>query len=213
VRNGKIGLGTWNTQAEFKDMKVTKSGQSLFFSDFSQGAKGWKPEAGKWSIVGEALQQSADGTKLRAYSGDSVWSDYTYTLKARKLSGSEGFLILFSVRDNDNYTWWNIGGWGNTRHAVEFCEDGWRVLVGKQETGSIETDRWYDIKIELNSQHIRCYLDGTLIHDVVYEHTLLRSLHAVAGRDTSSGEIVLKVVNVSKHAFETQVGVRGTKPL
>ena len=213
ARNGKVGLGTWNTQAEFKDIEVTKNGKKLLVSDFSQGPTGWKPVAGKWSTVDQALQQSADGTKLRAYSGDSLWTDYTYTLKARKLSGAEGFLILFSVKDNDNYAWWNIGGWGNTRHAVEYCEDGWRVIVGKEASGSIETGRWYDVKIELNGQHIRCYLDGQLVHDVVYENTSLRSLHTVAGRDTATGEIVLKVVNVSKHAFDTQMDIRGTKPL
>jgi alpha-L-arabinofuranosidase len=86
-------------------------------------------------------------------------------------------------------------------------------MVGKEASGSVETDRWYDIKIELRGQHIRCYLDGKLIHDIEYEHALLRSLHAVAGRDTSNGEIVLKVVNVSKHVFETQVEIHGTKPL
>lgn len=213
AHNGKIGLGTWNTQAKFKDIQVAKNGQRLLFSDFSQGAAGWKPVAGKWNIVGEALQQSADGPKLRAYAGDSLWTDYTYSLKARRLSGAEGFLILFSVKDDDNYAWWNVGGWQNTKHAVECCEDGWRVIVGNDVAGSIESNRWYDIKIELNGEHVRCYLDGTLVHDVVYEHTALRSLHAVAGRDTTTGEIVLKVVNVSKHAFDTKLGIHGSKPL
>jgi alpha-L-arabinofuranosidase len=213
ARNGKIGLGTWNTQAEFKEIEVTKNGERLLLSDFTQGAREWKPVAGKWNIVGEALQQTAEGIKLRAYAGDSLWTDYTYTLKARKLGGAEGFLILFSVKDNDNYAWWNIGGWGNTKHAVEYCEDGWRVMVGQEASESVETGRWYDIKIELSGQQIRCYLDGKLVHDVRYESTRLRSLHAVAGRDTSTGEIVLKVVNVSKHSFETQLDIRGTKPL
>jgi alpha-L-arabinofuranosidase len=96
---------------------------------------------------------------------------------------------------------------------VEYCENGWRVLVGTQETGSVETDRWYDIKIELTGQHIKCYLDGKLIHDVVYEHTLLRSLHAVAGKDTTTGEIVVKVVNVSNNAFDTKLDILGAKSL
>jgi alpha-L-arabinofuranosidase len=213
IRKGMIGLGTWNTQAEFKDLEVTKNGKRVYASDFSQGAKEWKPIAGTWSIAGEALQQSAAGTKLRAFAGDSRWADYTYTLKARKLSGAEGFLILFSVKDNDNYTWWNIGGWGNTQHAIESTEDGGKALVGKAVPGSVETGRWYDIKIELDAQRIRCYLDCKLIHDVVYDRTLLRSLHAVAGRDTATGEIVLKVVNVSKCVFDTQVDIRGAKPL
>jgi alpha-L-arabinofuranosidase len=47
----------------------------------------------------------------------------------------------------------------------------------------------------------------------MYENTLLRSLHEVAGRDTSTGEIVLKVVNVSNHAFDTRLDIRGAKAL
>jgi alpha-L-arabinofuranosidase len=117
------------------------------------------------------------------------------------------------VKDDDNYAWWNIGGWNNTRHAVEFCEDGWRVLLGQQVTGSVETNHWYDIKIEIRGQHIKCYLDGTLVHDVVYEHEVLRSLHAVAGRDAASGDIVVKVVNVSRHPFDTGLEILGTEPL
>ena len=213
VRRGKIGLGTWNTQAEFKDIRVTKNGKLLYSSDFSQNAKGWLPVAGKWSVAQEALQQTADGNKLRAYFGDSLWTDYTYTLKARKLIGVEGFLIMFSVKDNDNYGWWNIGGWNNTNHGIEYCEDGWRVVVGSQVPGSVETGRWYDVKIELKGQHMKCFLDGVLMHDVEYEKTTLRSLHAVAGRDTAAGEIVLKVVNVSKHAFATQIKINGTRKL
>ena len=43
AEGGMIGVGTWNTAAEFKDIKVTApDGSSLFASDFSQGTKGWK---------------------------------------------------------------------------------------------------------------------------------------------------------------------------
>jgi hypothetical protein len=38
---GCIGVGTWNTAAEFKDIKVTSlDGKTLFTSDFSQGSAG-----------------------------------------------------------------------------------------------------------------------------------------------------------------------------
>src|SRR4030095_1398167 len=40
---GCIGVGTWNTAAEFKDIKVTApDGKVLFQSDFSAGSDGWK---------------------------------------------------------------------------------------------------------------------------------------------------------------------------
>ena len=51
--------------------------------------------------------------------GSEAWTNYTLTLQARKLGGSEGFLVMFNVADSNNWFWWNIGGWTNTSHAVE----------------------------------------------------------------------------------------------
>ena len=56
---------------------------------------------------------------LLALAGKREWTNYTFTVKARKLSGQEGFLILFRIGGNEERTWWNLGGWGNARHAVE----------------------------------------------------------------------------------------------
>ncbi len=209
TRNGKIGLGTWNTQAEYKDIKVTKDGKVLYSSDFTSGADGWTPLSGKWRVADEALQQVAEGSDRRALAGDSLWSDYTLTLKARKIGGAEGFLVLFSVKDNDNWAWWNIGGWGNSRHAIEYRDDGGRGIIGDGAQGSVETGRWYDVRVELQGQSVKCYLDGQLVHDVTYKQTPLKSLHAVASRVERSGEIILKVVNVSKRAIATRVELQG----
>ena len=45
---GAIGVGTWATQAEFKDIKVVQGDKVLFQSDFSKGMKGWKTLGGRW---------------------------------------------------------------------------------------------------------------------------------------------------------------------
>ncbi len=122
VTGGMIGVGTWNTAAEFKDIKVTApDGKVLFTSDFSNGTKGWKllGDGADWKAQDGALQQSAEKEFIRALAGDKSWTDYTLTLKARKISGAEGFLILFHINGNEDRTWWNIGGWGNTADAIE----------------------------------------------------------------------------------------------
>jgi alpha-L-arabinofuranosidase len=113
------------------------------------------------------------------------------------------------VKDNDNWAWWNIGGWGNSRHAIEYRDDGGRGILGDGVQGSVETGRWYDVRVELHEQSVKCYLDGQLVHDVTYEQTPLKSLHAVASRVERSGEIILKVVNVSKRAIATRVDLQG----
>ncbi|BCM90052.1 extracellular exo-alpha-L-arabinofuranosidase [Abditibacteriota bacterium] len=157
---GMVGVGTWGTQAEFKDIKVTQGNKTLYASDFSnaKGLDGWKTSGGKWEIVDGALRQSSDASNVRALFGDATWNNYTLTLKARKISGGEGFLIIFGSPGDDTKSWWNLGGWGNTKNAIQTPD-----LDSPQVPGTIETGRWYDIKIELQGPTVKAYLDGKLV--------------------------------------------------
>ena len=136
-KSGAVGVGTWRTQAEFKDIKVTRDGQTLFSCDFASGTNGWRLHGGDWSARAGALEQKSLAENIRAFAGDKHWSNYTYTLKARKLGGEEGFLIPFLVRDETAKAWWNIGGWGNTRHALEMDGIAANDVPGEIESGSL----------------------------------------------------------------------------
>jgi len=200
--SGRIGVGTWGTQAEFKDIRVTKDGQTLFASDFSQGMDGWKTYGGKWSVVDGALRQDSADENVRAFVGDPNWSDYTLTLKARKISGSEGFLVSFANKNADTVTWWNIAGWNNTQHGLEVPGASAPFVPGKVETG-----RWYDIRIELQGATVKCYLDNKLIQQAESKPTL--GLYAAAGRDSKTGETILAVTNPGGEALPTQIKLTG----
>jgi alpha-L-arabinofuranosidase len=204
ARSGAIGVGTWRTQAEFKDLRVTRGNETLFACDFADGTRGWRLRGGDWTAGAGALQQKDLAENVRAFAGDKSWSNYTYSLKARKLGGAEGFLIPFLVKDEEAKAWWNIGGWGNTRHAIEM--DG---ISRTDVPGRIETDRWYDIRIEVQGASVRCFLDGKLIHDVKGQAT--KSLYAVAGLAKRTKEVILKVVNVSAVDQETDVRLEGAR--
>ena len=195
---GRIGVGTWNTQAEFKDIQVTRNGQTLFASDFSEGTNGWSMSRGRWDVVDGALRQTAQQENVFALAGDPTWSDYTLTLKARKLAGGEGFLILFQTSDASRPTWWNLGGWGNTQHGLEFAG-----AAGERVSGSIETGRWYDVRVEVNGAEVKCHLDGKLVQQAT--RTRPKTLYAVAGRDAKSGEFIVDVVNVGSRPVETVI--------
>lgn len=199
-RAGAVGVGTWLTQAEFKDLKVTRGGEVLFAPDFSQGTEGWRLHGGNWTVQDGVLRQTAMGENIRAFAGEKNWGDYTYSLKARKTGGREGFLIPFLVQDETAKCWWNIGGWGNVRHALEI-----NGIMGNEVEGSVETGRWYDIRIEVSGAGVKCYLDNQLVHDATYPRT--KSLYAVAGR--SGADLILKVVNVSSHPVDTLLRVKG----
>jgi alpha-L-arabinofuranosidase len=199
---GAIGLGTWLTRAEFKDIKVSRGNEALFSCDFTNRTSGWKLLGGNWSVQEGILLQSSLAENVRAVAGDKAWTNYAYSLKARKVSGAEGFLILFGVQDQSRKSWWNIGGWGNRRHAIEMGG-----IVGSAVPGRIETGRWYDIRIELKGRSIKCYLDGELIHDV--ETPSVKSLYASASRVEKTGEVILKVVNTSSSELPTDIKLNG----
>ena len=207
ITGGMIGVGTWNTAAEFKDIQVTApDGKELFKSDFSHGTRGWKllGDGADWKSQDGALRQTAEREFIRALAGKREWTDYTLTLKARKISGAEGFLILFRINGNEDRTWWNIGGWGNTQDGIEAGN----TLDSKPS--HIETDRWYDLKVVVSGKNVKCYLDGEIVHDLNYDAGgKLTSLYAAASSDEASGDIILKVVNASADPMETEINLSG----
>ena len=202
---GGIGVGAWDTAAEFKDVRVEKDGKVLYATDFAKGAEGWKTDGGKWSVEGGAYRQGDRAVGL-SYFGDETWSDYTLTLKARKLAGPEGFLVVFGRKGGDKY-WWNVGGWLNREHGIEFN----RSPVGNRVAGKVETDRWYDVKVELAGRRVRCYLDGKLVHDVTAADA--SRLLAVAGRDDESGDLIIKVLNSTAERVAATLNIRGADRL
>ncbi len=198
---GGVGVGTWNTSAEFKDVRVEKDGRVLAAADFSTGDHGWKTDGGKWTIADGAYRQEENVVGL-SYFGDETWSDYRITLKARKLGGEEGFLVVFGHKGEER-SWWNIGGWGNREHAIEFNKN----PLGRHVPGTIELNRWYDIKVELNDRRVRCFRDGKLIPDETAPVPTL--FHALAGRDDANGDVVLKAINLSSQPVTTTVSIGG----
>jgi alpha-L-arabinofuranosidase len=141
--------------------------------------------------------------------GDPDWQDYTYSVKARKISGSEGFLVMFHVRGRNSYVWWNVGGWGNTRSQLEKLSDGENSPLGSSADVTIEPNRWYDVRIELKGADIKCYLDNKLITEATDAPVPVPAVYASASRVDSTGEVILKVVNVADFAQDLQVNLRG----
>jgi len=111
---------------------------------------------------------------------------------ATKTGGEEGFLIAFNYKDSDNYCWWNIGGWGNTKHAVELCADGSKSTVASQ-TGSLVTGQTYHLRIEVSGTRAKCYMDGVLMHDISLP--AYRKLYVSSNIDDEAGMLYLKLVN------------------
>ncbi len=211
VQSGSIGVGTWQTQSEYRNIRVTApDGTVLYESEFpAKGVAGWRAFRGNWRVEADALQQTSGEADCRMVLTGLDATDYTLSLQARKLGGAEGFLIMFRVRDNGNWYWWNIGGWGNSQHGIERAIGGGKSDVGRRVSGSVEANRWYDIRIEVRGSRIRCYLDDLLIHDV--QDIAGNAVHAVASRNARTGEIILKVVNAGDEPVDAEFALEGNR--
>jgi len=99
-------------------------------------------------------------------------------------------------------TWWNLGGWGNKRHAFELGGE-----ACGETAGHIANNRWYDVVIDTSGGRLKCTLDGKLIHDITPPK--YQTLFASATRDEATQEIIVKVVNAAPEAREAVVDLNG----
>lgn len=206
VPNGVL-LGTWDTMAKFDDLKIVNGDETILVESFDSVAKGWNPLSGQWQTSESVYVQSSDKMPaLSMFSFNDNKSGYTVSLKAMKTSGNEGFLIGFGALDEDNYYWLNLGGWNNTRHVVQKTIDNSRSSVGSFIPGSIETNRWYDVKIQVANGRIQCYLDGALIIDVQDQGFVkIPGITASTVRDTETGDVIVKIVCKSDTPIPTKI--------
>jgi len=110
--------------------------------------------------------------------------------------------VVFGRKGNDRY-WWNLGGWGNREHGIEFNQ----TPVGPRVRGTIETGRWYEIKVQLEGARIRCFLNGEMIHNTIAPE--LRELYTSAGREKTSGDLIVKTINCGDSPIVANLRMRG----
>ena len=204
---GGIGLQTWLSSAEFKDVRVTRGAETLFSLDPSRGLDDWsKPAEGKWDAADGVLRQTdPEASKTAICIGSSEWRDYTVRLKARKLAGQEGFIVR--VRNGNNrYVHVNFGGWANSQHGIE--QNGSNPLVRKP--GTIEANRWYDVEVSLDGDRISASLDGVKVFDnVAVPSAIAPKVEFVSGYDKQAAEIVIKCVNPRPEPCEVDLVLQG----
>ncbi|WP_402461518.1 alpha-L-arabinofuranosidase C-terminal domain-containing protein [Isoptericola aurantiacus] len=209
--DGGVFLSTWATQAAYDDVVVTdnESGEELF-SDSFEDASGWSPVAGSWAVTGGEYVQSGTANDARSVptgAYDVDWSNYTLELDARKTGGNEGFLVGFAAGGANDYYWWNLGGWNNSRSVLQRADGGSAAEVAALEGESVATGQDYHVKVVVDGRTIELYLDGEL--QMTYTEPAEKSLYQVVTHDDDTGELIVKVVNPGASVARTAVDVTG----
>jgi alpha-L-arabinofuranosidase len=198
---GSVGVGTWATSAEFSDLRVIQNNKLVYTS----GEKRLQFESGNWTNLNDTWRQMGDTNGARAFGGDPKWTRYRLEVKAKKIDGDEGFLVTVGRKDDRNFIWLNLGGWGNTQHAIEWSVDGGKRRIGNAKPGRIERGRTYDIAIDYSPERIVCSLDGEVIFD---ERVPSRPM-VFANAGTRKGETIVKLINVDSKPHDIRLEIPG----
>ena len=210
--NGFIGLGTNNTEAQFKDLKVIVNGEEIYTSGWSDFVDKWTIIRGDWKTEGNLLSQSQKGIDALAILEDREFDDCTIELKAKKISGTEGFRIVFGGTDSNNYFMADIGS--HTNESVIFREvnnEGSISLFDYRNTASIKTDQWYTVRIEIKGAHWKCFLNDELQYE--YTYAPKKKHYVVSGYDRERKEVIVKLVNAEAGNWKVRLQLDKAKNL
>ena len=207
---GGVAVGSWGTHNEFKDIEV-KTENSTVTVDKSE----WETTNGDWSIDDNGvISQMSDNTGAVCYYASPDMRNYTLSLKARKLSGGEGFQIGVAADDAFNYYRVNIGGWGNITAKVQHIVNGVSSSSGNVAEQSyvgnvhINDNEWYDVTVEVTDDEIKAYLNDEFIcsykkpkeYGPVYSSSVY---------DEETGDVIVKVVNTMDSDVNIGMNVSG----
>jgi alpha-L-arabinofuranosidase len=207
---GRVAVGTNKASAEFKDVRVVateNSSRVLLDAPLNASASGWTG-GGNWRVTDGAYRQTDRNAIATSLAGQRDWRSYTVSLKARKLDGAGS--VVMTVYDDGAGAWaqWILGGWDNSQHGIltHYAE---QDQLLERVPGSLENNRWYDVKIVLNGAKMDCYLDGQLVQSArILEHRI-PAVFATAARDQRSGEVILKLVNPGDQASPVTIQLDG----
>ncbi len=216
--SGRVGVGTWYTSAEFDDVKIINNdtGEIIGEDNFDFDTFWWNWETvtdGEFKVKNGKLIQSSTDMKYSlngsvAYFGEDDWENYTYTVKATKHDGEEGFIIPFAVKDKDNNYFWNIGGWDNTVSTLQQIENGIKTdrIAGTTKPFTAEKNKTYELKVEVKGRNVKCYIDNVLYVDYKTGSDCEAELYHVVSTD-NSGDINIKLVNVTSQNKTVAINV------
>ena len=188
----RIGLGTWATNAVYKDIQYLVDGKPIDLTDLSK----WENVRGQWRASGgEVVQTSNDEATMYICPDARTDQKYTIKAKAQKHNGKEGFLLVFGYKDPNNYNWFNVGGWSNSQNNIEQGNGGGRIQLDSDIQFQVENNRWYDLQVDVDGDSITAYIDGKVNATGRLQHSMMRGVYASTTIDDATKTMYIKVVN------------------
>jgi len=184
----------------------SNSNAILLSDNFEDGnSAGWTSASGSWSVVTDdtkTLKQSASATSLIT-AGDS-WTDYTYEAKMKMPITNANAGIVFRVKDSNNYYMYRINSAASKLELYK-CVDGTMTSLSTTPFTAV-AKQWYTVKVVMQENNIKCYVDGELKTEWTNPTTELAA-GKIGFRTTSSGVLYDNVLVTEINKAPTDISL------
>ncbi|MBB6051455.1 alpha-L-arabinofuranosidase C-terminal domain-containing protein [Armatimonas rosea] len=207
---GKVGLGSWDTSVEFKELRVYDGAGALVHSDNFVDLSAFEaPQSGAWSVKNGVLQQTDQRTSPAMLLLKRPLTTGKLTVKARRVDGREGFLLFFNAENRERFLFGNYGANGNEFSAIQErgVPDDCAFRGGRSTPGGMEKGRWYELSLVFTENRAELFLDGKKVSDARMER--LPSFFATAGLRQKESTVIVKATNYSAQPQETELVIEG----
>ncbi|MGG1515452.1 S-layer homology domain-containing protein [Paenibacillus oryzisoli] len=168
----------------------------LFSDDFEDGnSTGWSKSSGTWGVLADndtqALTQKASTTAFIT-AGES-WTDYMYEAKMKLPISDSNAGIIFRVKDSNNYYMYRINS-SSKKLELFKAVDGVLTNVSSSAFTAV-TKQWYTVKVIIQGNIIRGYVDGEL--KTVWTNPVTELTEGKIGFRTTTANVLYDDVSVS----------------
>ncbi|MBQ3780523.1 MAG: carbohydrate binding domain-containing protein [Bacteroidaceae bacterium] len=209
----KVGLSTYGTTATYDNLLVTTlEGDTLYFNDFSSSdLSDFQNGGGTWRVNNGKLAQTDANLGGGIFALNRTFgSDYIVECDAVKTGGNEGFLLCFNITGTNDYVWWNVGGWGNTKQGVEQCMSGTRGNDGgdSKNMDAVVKGQQYHLKVRVQGNQARCFLNNAEVNSKTLT-TKSQKIYLAASIDDDTQTLYVKAVNPYETPQKTVFNLQG----
>jgi hypothetical protein len=139
----------------------------LFQDEFGSGqASRWNPSGGNWTVEDGEYSQDDTGGVHWSWVGDTNWTNYEVRVRIRLLSAEREASLGVRSPDSGNTYYFCLAGRAD-RLTIARIIDGTEAYDLQWIPWSSQLDRWYHVRLMVQGDRMRCFLDDQLIFNYV----------------------------------------------
>jgi hypothetical protein len=192
---GTVGIGTSQSQAEFRQVRVTaddSAAHSLPFAAFSER------RTPNWEALSDGLRTTGIGDTL-TLAGNRNWETFRLEFEARIVSGGGGLRIrlLDNGRESADrdYIDLTLGGPANDVFRLERFIGWTQESLATSRPGRIEPGAWHKLVIDVTAGEVVIRLNDAKI--LRGNRRQLPDIVSIATHDNATDDLIVKLVNTA----------------